>query len=70
MLRRRISIKNEILGIDYDEYVSSWLIQETSEIGVPTLLKMLLSYFIVKPEMTLQEGLFRKNANTEGLTDL
>ena len=41
-----------------------------SEIGVPTLLKMLLAYFIVRPDMLLHEGLFRKNASIELLEEL
>jgi hypothetical protein len=41
-----------------------------SEIGVPTLLKMLLSYFIFKPEALKAEGLFRKNADVELLDEL
>ena len=37
---------------------------------MPTLLKMLLAYFIVRPDKLLEEGLFRKNANSELLEEL
>lgn len=67
-LRKKISERNEVVGIHFDQYVPKRPTQEISEIGVPTLLKMLLAYFIVKADKLLHEGLFRKNADSETLS--